>query len=95
MCHRNSFCGRNDKALAHRLCSTKHANIFLVVFGGTIIGIVLNNMVEVHKKLQIVWKKIIIQSQKVSLRTVGVPYKLQMRQILSTNQKHLNFSPVV
>jgi hypothetical protein len=52
-------------------------------------------MVKVYNKLQIVWKKIIIPSQKVSLRTVGVPNKLQMRQILSTNQKHLNFNPVV
>jgi hypothetical protein len=52
-------------------------------------------MVKVYNKLQIVWKKIIIPSQKVSLGIVGVPNKLQTRQILSTNQKHLNVSTVV
>jgi len=52
-------------------------------------------MVKVYDKLQIVWKKIIIPSQKVSLRTVGVPNMLQMRQNLSTNQKNLNVIPVV
>ena len=67
----------------------------LVVFRGTIIGTLLNEMVKVYNKLQIVSKKKIIPSQKVSLWTIGVPNKLQTRQIMSTNEKHLNFSPVV
>ena len=29
MCHRISFCGSKDNVLAHRLCSTKHTNIFI------------------------------------------------------------------
>ena len=41
------------------------------------------------------WKEIIIQSQKTSLRTVSVPAKIQIGQIWSTNQKHPNFGPVI
>lgn len=82
--------------LWHIAYVVQNIQIFLfVVFRGTIIGTVLNDMVKVYNNLQIVWKKIIIPSQKVSLRTIGAPNMLQITQILSTNQKSLNFSPVV